>query len=243
MEVVVHERVVVLDPALEQQLVRDVRELPPRRHVPGRPPSRHLLHEPDALVEDGHLLLTRHRDRVLVGVPVDADLVAAVDDQLRLCRERLDRVPGDEPGRLELVSREEVEQPRCSDLAGEQPARDVVRGVLAPVRAEPACHRVDVDAVRDEDLLGHHNLRCRCFQSSCCYKTTLVCALCGVISNEHWAEQDGGRRARVFRAALLDRVLGPLRARPARLGGRLRPPRPQGLLGRRHGHRSRLERG
>jgi hypothetical protein len=35
-----------------------------------------------------------------------------------------------------------------------------------------------------------------------------VCALCGVILNEHWAEQDGGRRSRVFRAALLDRVLG-----------------------------------
>jgi hypothetical protein len=34
-----------------------------------------------------------------------------------------------------------------------------------------------------------------------------VCALCSVISNEHWAERDGGRRARVFRAALLDRVL------------------------------------
>jgi hypothetical protein len=26
--------------------------------------------------------------------------------------------------------------------------------------------------------------------------------------NEHWAEGDGGRRARVFRAALLNRVLG-----------------------------------
>ncbi|MSO94942.1 MAG: hypothetical protein EXQ81_03990 [Thermoleophilia bacterium] len=35
-----------------------------------------------------------------------------------------------------------------------------------------------------------------------------MCALCGVILNQHWAEQDGGRRARAFRAALLDRVLG-----------------------------------
>jgi hypothetical protein len=34
-----------------------------------------------------------------------------------------------------------------------------------------------------------------------------MCGLCGVILNQHWAEQDGGRRARVFRAALLDRVL------------------------------------
>ncbi len=38
-------------------------------------------------------------------------------------------------------------------------------------------------------------------------KTTLMCALCGVILNDHWAEQDGGRRARAFRVALLDRVL------------------------------------
>ena len=35
-----------------------------------------------------------------------------------------------------------------------------------------------------------------------------MCALCGVILNEHWAEQEGGRRERVFRAALLNRVLG-----------------------------------
>jgi hypothetical protein len=34
-----------------------------------------------------------------------------------------------------------------------------------------------------------------------------MCALCGVLLNEHWAEQDGGRRARVFRVALLNRVL------------------------------------
>ncbi len=34
-----------------------------------------------------------------------------------------------------------------------------------------------------------------------------MCALCGVILNEHWAEQEGGRRARVFRVVLLSRVL------------------------------------
>jgi hypothetical protein len=34
-----------------------------------------------------------------------------------------------------------------------------------------------------------------------------MCSLCGVIAKEHWAELDGGRRARVFRAALLGRVL------------------------------------
>ena len=35
-----------------------------------------------------------------------------------------------------------------------------------------------------------------------------MCVLCGVLLNDHWAEQDGGRRARMLRVALLDRVLG-----------------------------------
>jgi hypothetical protein len=34
-----------------------------------------------------------------------------------------------------------------------------------------------------------------------------MCSLCGVIAKEHWAELGDGRRARVLRAALLDRVL------------------------------------
>jgi hypothetical protein len=34
-----------------------------------------------------------------------------------------------------------------------------------------------------------------------------MCALCGVLLKDHWAE-DGGRRARVFRVRLLNRVLG-----------------------------------
>jgi hypothetical protein len=34
-----------------------------------------------------------------------------------------------------------------------------------------------------------------------------MCALCGVIAKEHWAELGDGRRARLFRAALVNRVL------------------------------------
>ena len=34
-----------------------------------------------------------------------------------------------------------------------------------------------------------------------------MCVLCGVLLDEHWAEQEGGRRGRVFRVALLNRVL------------------------------------
>ena len=34
-----------------------------------------------------------------------------------------------------------------------------------------------------------------------------MCALCGILLTEHWAEDGGGRRARVFRVALVNRVL------------------------------------
>ena len=35
-----------------------------------------------------------------------------------------------------------------------------------------------------------------------------MCVLCNVLGNEHWAEQNGGRRGRVMRVRLLNRVLG-----------------------------------
>ena len=35
-----------------------------------------------------------------------------------------------------------------------------------------------------------------------------MCALCGVLRNEHWADEGAGRRGRVMRVALLERVLG-----------------------------------
>ena len=34
-----------------------------------------------------------------------------------------------------------------------------------------------------------------------------MCALCGVLLTTHWAERDSGRRERVFRVRLLNRVL------------------------------------
>ena len=34
-----------------------------------------------------------------------------------------------------------------------------------------------------------------------------MCALCGVLLEEHWAEGEGGRRGRTLRVALLNRVL------------------------------------
>jgi hypothetical protein len=34
-----------------------------------------------------------------------------------------------------------------------------------------------------------------------------MCVLCNVLVNQHWAEQEGGRRERVFRVRLLNRIL------------------------------------
>ena len=34
-----------------------------------------------------------------------------------------------------------------------------------------------------------------------------MCALCGVLRTEHWADEGAGRRARLMRATLLQRVL------------------------------------
>jgi hypothetical protein len=34
-----------------------------------------------------------------------------------------------------------------------------------------------------------------------------MCALCGVLLSDHWAEQEGGRRGRALRVALVNRVL------------------------------------
>jgi hypothetical protein len=34
-----------------------------------------------------------------------------------------------------------------------------------------------------------------------------MCVLCGVLLEEHWAEGEGGRRGRVFRVRLVNRVL------------------------------------
>jgi hypothetical protein len=34
-----------------------------------------------------------------------------------------------------------------------------------------------------------------------------MCALCGVLLSDHWAEQEGGRRSRALRVALVNRIL------------------------------------
>jgi hypothetical protein len=48
-----------------------------------------------------------------------------------------------------------------------------------------------------------------------------MCVLCGVLLNEHWAEQEGGRRGRVFRVRLLNQVLAFYGLRLDDWGGRI----------------------
>ena len=39
------------------------------------------------------------------------------------------------------------------------------------------------------------------------YNESAMCVLCNVLGSEHWAEQEGGRRQRVLRVRLVNRVL------------------------------------
>ena len=48
-----------------------------------------------------------------------------------------------------------------------------------------------------------------------------MCALCNALGAEHWAELEGGRRARVLRVALLRRVLAHFGLALHDWGGRL----------------------
>jgi hypothetical protein len=48
-----------------------------------------------------------------------------------------------------------------------------------------------------------------------------MCVLCGVLLEEHWAEREGGRRGRVFRAQFVNRVLAIYRLRLDDWGGRV----------------------
>ena len=126
-----HQAVVILDALLEQQLVADRAELPPGSDIARRAPAGKLAHQLDALVEHDFLLLGRNLDRVLVAVAVDADLVPGRGDSLHLLGEGLDRVAGDESGRLDAEALKQLQQARAADLAGEQ-AREMSSGLSSP---------------------------------------------------------------------------------------------------------------
>ena len=77
------------------------------------------------MVQDVGFLLAAHRDRVLVAVAVHADLMPGRGHLVELLTERLDGVPGPEPGGGQPVALEQSAQARHPDLAGEHAARDV----------------------------------------------------------------------------------------------------------------------
>src|SRR4051794_34993102 len=120
-------------PALQEQADGSGTQLPPRGDVAARLVAEEPLDERDALHQDGFLLLHRHRDRILMGIAVETDLMAGLGHHRHFLGERLDGVAGDEPGRLDAMPLEQLQQARTPDLAGEQPARDVARRVLATI--------------------------------------------------------------------------------------------------------------
>ena len=91
------------------------------------------LDEVDAVAQDGLFLLGRHGDGILVPVAVDhADLVTRRDDLLDLLGESLDRVTRDEPGRLDAVPLEQVEDARDVPTSPANRPREMSSGESPP---------------------------------------------------------------------------------------------------------------
>ena len=151
-----HQGVIVFDAVLLQQLVRDVGELPPRRDIARGALAGQCLDQLDALYEHVLLLLRRHRDRILMRIPMCADLMSVRHDHLHLFGECLNGVSGGKPRRLDVVLLKELEQTRNADLARKKPARNIIRGVFAAIGSEPARHGVNIYTVANENLFLCH---------------------------------------------------------------------------------------
>ena len=89
--------------------------------------------------------------RLLRGVDVRvrmvSDLVAALEDRLRLVRKRLDRVARDEERRANAVALEQVEHARHADARAVLAAREHRRG--RALVAEPHRERIEIEATAD----------------------------------------------------------------------------------------------
>src|SRR4051812_38200128 len=155
LEILVHQAMVVFDASFQQQFVGDRAELPPRRDVAGRATARYLGHEVDTFVQDLLFLLAGHRDRIFMGVAVNANFVTRLHYHGSLFRESFDRMPGDEPGGLDAEALEQVDQTRHADFAGEQSARNIVRRIFSAIGPEPAGDRIHVYTESAQNLFGH----------------------------------------------------------------------------------------
>ena len=91
-------------------------------------------------------------DGIDVRVRVVRDLVAALEDRLRLLRERLDGVAGDEERRADAVPLEQVEHARDADPGAVLAAREHRR--RRPLVAEPDGKRVEIE--READRARRH---------------------------------------------------------------------------------------
>ena len=103
MEIVVHQTVVVNDPMVDQQLVRNIRELPPGRIITNRLLAAQLLDQINTFFQYCRFLGCRHRHRILMGVPVKRDLAACVRYRLHLLRKAFNGMSRDKPGTWQIV--------------------------------------------------------------------------------------------------------------------------------------------
>ncbi len=150
-----HQAVVVEDALLEEQLVRDLAELPPWRDVADGLAPLNPGDEIDAFVEHRLLLGRRHGNRIFVRIAMNSDLMTGLGHGLHLFGKGFDRVAGDKPGGLEAVALEEPQEPRRSHFTGEHAARYIAGRVFPAIGAQPARHRIHVHAIGNEDLLRH----------------------------------------------------------------------------------------
>src|SRR5437870_9957546 len=100
---------VVLYSVFEEESGGDAREFPPRGDIPSGSLARKALGQYLRLHKNVFFLLGFHRDRVLMRIAMESYLVPRIGHHLRLLRESLHRVAGDEPGRLDPVFFEELQ--------------------------------------------------------------------------------------------------------------------------------------
>jgi hypothetical protein len=111
--------------------------------------------EADPSFQDRALHFDLQPPGILVAVAVVADLVPVLHDTTTFRRECFDGVARHEPGRLDAVFREQVEQPSSADLA-ELSAGQRIRRFGAEVR-DPHRHRIEIVRQAYGDVLRHRH--------------------------------------------------------------------------------------
>ena len=105
--IVAHQRAVVFDAVLQQELDRMGREVPGGRAVAARELAADLLDQFVAAHDLLFLLLARQRDGQAMGPAVMGELVAGLDIGRHRLGRAVDRMAGREEGRLDVVARQQ----------------------------------------------------------------------------------------------------------------------------------------